>query len=256
MDETIRNGEGEFDLREYSPNYLLLNKEQIQEKMLDTFTEQTSQLFSEIISGEQLESDNIPNVGITVSQPLRDSENIFDNFKFEKPKFENTRHIRDSLQSDPFKVSSPQEFKNTLFMLIIPVFVTLAIFGYLMHKQLKERKPEEPLLLVSSPQTDFRELTHKMLRKSSSLYENNKQKEAHEVLSQAIRYYYSQNLKIYKEMTNFEFLSILRESKSAEFDKVKDWLLLCGSVEYARYKSNYDEFKSALSNFSKEVSLR
>ena len=110
-------------------------------------------------------------------------------------------------------------------------------------------------MLISSPQTDFRELTHDMLRKSSNLYENNKRKEAHEILSQAIRYYYSQNLGIYKETTNSELLSILRESKIPEYDKVKDWLLLCGSVEYARYKSNNDEFKSALSNFSKEVDL-
>ncbi|MGY5151181.1 MAG: hypothetical protein ACW9XA_02815 [Candidatus Nitrosopumilus sp. bin_6a] len=256
MADAIRNGEGEFDLREYSPNYLLLNKEQIQEKMLDAFTEQTSQMFNEIISGEQSESSTVPNIGVAVSQPSRDSENIFDNFKFEQPKFENTRHIRDSLQSNPFQVIPPsQEFENISLLLIIPVFVSLAVFGYLMHKQLKERKPEEPVLLVSSPQTDFRELTHDMLRKSSNLYENNKQKEAHEILSQAIRYYYSQNLGIYKEITNFELLSILRELKATEYDKVKDCLLLCGSVEYAKYKSNNDEFKSALSNFSKEVSL-
>ncbi|MBC8502607.1 MAG: hypothetical protein H8D35_05715 [Nitrosopumilus sp.] len=256
MDDAIRNGEGEFDLREYSPNYLLLNKEQIQEKMLDAFTEQTSQMFNEIISGEQSYSKTVPNIGVAVSQPSRGSGNIFDNFKFEQPKFENTRHIRDSLQSNPFQViPSSQEFENISLLLIMPVFVALAVFGYLMHKQLKERRSEEPVLLVSSPQTDFRELTHDMLRKSSNLYENNKRKEAHEILSQAIRYYYSQNLGIYKEKTNSELLSILRESKIPEYDKVKDWLLLCGSVEYARYKSNNDEFKSALSNFSKEVDL-
>jgi hypothetical protein len=252
MDNAIRNGEGEFDLREYSPNYLLLNKEQIQEKMLDAFTEQTSQMFNEIISGKQLESDINPNIGVTISQPSS-SGNMFDNFKFEQPKFENTKHIRDSLQSKPFlDISFSQEFENMLLLLIIPVFVALAVFGYLMHKQLKERKSEEPLLVVSTPQIDFRELTHDMLKKSSSLYENNKRKEAHEILSQAIRYYYSQNLGIYKEITNFELLNILREAEA--YSQVKDWLLLCGSVEYAKFKSNDDEFKRALSNFSKEVS--
>ncbi|MBA4454666.1 MAG: hypothetical protein H2B05_06970, partial [Nitrosopumilaceae archaeon] len=40
MDEATRSGEGEFDLREYSPNYLLLNKEQIQERMNEAFSEQ------------------------------------------------------------------------------------------------------------------------------------------------------------------------------------------------------------------------
>jgi len=35
---------------------------------------------------------------------------------------------------------------------------------------------------------------------------------------------------------------------------VKDTLLLCGSVEYARYKPDDDEFRNALSQFSKEIS--
>ncbi|MEK9682830.1 MAG: hypothetical protein VW081_08120, partial [Nitrosopumilus sp.] len=94
MDEATRSGEGEFDLREYSPNYLLLNKEQIQERMNEAFSEQTSQLFDGILSGEQLPPGKLPDLGIGVSSPTSESESIFDNFKFEKPKFENTRHVR------------------------------------------------------------------------------------------------------------------------------------------------------------------
>ena len=249
MDEAIRSGEGEFDLREYAPNYLLLNKEQIQERMINAFSEQTSQLFDGIMSGEKL-----PPSGIAISQPTRESENIFDNFKFEKPKFENTRHIRDSLQSNPLQGILPtQNLQDISLLLIIPVFVALAVFGYLMHKKLLERKPQEPLIQVSKPQSDFRELTQDMINKSQNLYENNNRKEAFEVLSQAIRYYYSQNMGIYKEMTNLELLSILRNSKSNTYDQVKDWLLLCGSVEYAKYVSNDDDFKNTLSKFSKEV---
>ena len=249
MDEAIRSGEGEFDLREYAPNYLLLNKEQIQERMINAFSEQTSQLFDGIMSGEKL-----PPSGIAISQPTRESENIFDNFKFEKPKFENTRHIRDSLQSNPLQGILPtQNLQDISLLLIIPVFVALAVFGYLMHKKLLERKPQEPLIQVSKPQSDFRELTQDMINKSQNLYENNNRKEAFEVLSQAIRYYYSQNMGIYKEMTNLELLSILRNSKSNTYDQVKDWLLLCGSVEYAKYVSSDDDFKNALSKFSKEV---
>jgi len=118
------------------------------------------------------------------------------------------------------------------------------------------RKLEVSLLQASKPQIDFRELTRDMLNKSQSLYENNKRKEAFEVLSQAIRYYYSQNMKIYKEMTNLELLGIMRESKSNVYSQVKDWLLLCGSIEYAKYSSNDDDFRNILSKFSKEVFLR
>ena len=255
MDEAIRSGEGEFDLREYSPNYLLLTKEQIQERMVNAFSEQTSQLFDGILSGEQLPPGQLPDTGIAASVPTRESENIFDNFKFEKPKFENTRHVRDSLQSNPFQITEPtQSIENISLLLIIPVFVALAVFGYLLRKKLSERKYEEPLLQVSKPQVDFRELTQQMINKSQSLFENNHRKEAFETLSQAIRYYYSQNMKIYKEMTNQELLNVLNESKSNAYGKVRDWLLLCGSVEYAKYDSSDADFRDTLFKFSKEIS--
>ena len=256
MGEATRSGEGEFDLREYSPNYLLLNKEQIQERMNEAFSEQTSQLFDGILSGEQLPPGKLPELGIGVSSPTSESESIFDNFKFEKPKFENTRHVRDSLQSNPFQITDPaQSLENISLLLMIPVFVALAVFGYLLRKKLSQRKPQEPVLLVSKPQTDFRELTQQMIHKSQSLFDNNQRKEAFEALSQAIRYYYSQNMEIYKEMTNHELLSVLNKSKSDAYGKVRGWLLLCGSVEYAKYDSSDSDFKDALSKFSKEISI-
>lgn len=258
MDDAQRSGEGVgIDLREYSPNYLILNEEQIQERMINAFSEQTSNLFNGVMSGEKSSSEILTNTGITVSQSGKDSENIFDNFKFEKSKFENTRYIRDSLQNNPLQnVPSIQGIENISLFLIIPVFVALVVFGYLMYKKSLVKKLEVPLLQVSKPQTDFRELTQDMLNKSQSLYENNKRKEAFEVLSQAIRYYYSQNMEIYKEMTNLELLGVLRESKSNAYSQVKDWLLLCGSIEYAKYHSNDDDFKNILSKFSKEVFLK
>ena len=252
MEDAMRSGEGEFDLREYSPNYLILTKEQIQEKMNNAFTEQTAQLFDGIMSGEKLPSHLVEPVAIP--QPSRDSGSIFDNFKFEEPKFENTRHIRDSIQSNPFQLPEPtQSLEGISLLLIIPVFLALAVFGYILRKKL-ERKPQEPILLVSKPQTDFRELTQQMILKSQNLLDNNQRKEAFEVLSQAIRYYYSQNMEIYKEVTNYELLDVLNESKSDAFGKVRDWLLLCGSVEYAKYDSSDNDFRNTLSNFSKEVS--
>ena len=93
-----------------------------------------------------------------------------------------------------------------------------------------------------------------MINKSQSLFENNQRKEAFEILSQAIRYYYSQNMAIYKEMTNYELLNVLDDSKSNAYGKVRNWLLLCGSVEYAKYDSSDADFRDALSKFSKEVS--
>jgi hypothetical protein len=45
----------------------------------------------------------------------------------------------------------------------------------------------------------------------------------------------------------------MRESKSNTYSQVKDWLLLCGSVEYAKYRFNDDDFGIILSKFSKEI---
>ena len=259
MDEAMRSGDGEFDLREYSPNYLELNKEQIQERMMKSFSEQTSELFNEIISGKQLQSDGtLSDIEVAISQPSRDSKSIFDDFKFEQPKFENTRHVRDSLQSEPFRaIPISPGFEEIALLLMIPAFTALAIFVYLMRKKFTDRKlAVEPMIQVSKPQIDFRELTHDMLNRAQSLFDNNKRKEAHEILSQAIRYYYSQNLGIYKEMTNFELLDVLRKTNANEYSQVKSSLLLCGSVEYARYPSDDDEFKKALEIFSNEVSQK
>ena len=77
MDEATRSGEGEFDLREYSPNYLQLNQEQIQERMMNSFSEQTSELFNEIISGKNLKSDGtLSDIEVAISQPSRDPKSM------------------------------------------------------------------------------------------------------------------------------------------------------------------------------------
>ena len=78
-------------------------------------------------------------------------------------------------RSNPFQVTAPtSNIENISLLLIIPVFVALAVFGYLLHKKLSERKSEEPLLQVSIPQTDFRELTQQMISKSQNLLKQSK----------------------------------------------------------------------------------
>ncbi|MCV0430911.1 hypothetical protein [Nitrosopumilus sp.] len=253
LDEAMRSGTGEFDLREFSPNYLQLNKEQIQERMMESFSEQTSQIFNEIIVGKQLQPDGtLSDIGV-VSEHKDDLQSIFDNFKFEQSKFENTRHVRHSLQDSSQQVLPSTQNIEGNSLLIIPIFVALAIFGYLMRRKLFKPKQELPPLEIDTPRVDYRELTNQMLINSQRLYDNHQRKYAYEVLSQAIRYYYSQNLQIYKEMTNFELLSHLKQTKSDDYELVKRWLLLCGSVEFAKYKSHDNDYQNIFSEFSKLI---
>lgn len=253
MEEFEATGDGGVDLRQYAINHLHMNKEQIQEKMIESFSKQNSEMFADIMSGNTLQSELQSE--ITVSVPSRESQSIFDNFKFEQPKFENTRHVRDSLQSGPIEIFQPStDIVNNPWLILIPIFVGLAIFGYLMKRKLSHKTIEEPLLIPTVPQINYKELTQDMLNNSLKLYDSNKQKQAHEVLSQAIRYYYSQDLKIFKDVTNFELINFMRKQNNSDCQKIRNWLLLCGSVEFAKYPSNEMAFKEALSQFSKTIS--
>jgi hypothetical protein len=46
----------------------------------------------------------------------------------------------------------------------------------------------------------------------------------------------------------------LQKSNIDNFDDVKKWLLLCGQVEFVKYKSTQKEFLNALNSFSKSIS--
>ena len=147
MNEATESGKGEFDLREYSPNYLHLNKEQIQERMMNSFREQTSQIFDDIMINEKSQQDGIlQDSDVVIPQP---TQNIFDNFKFEQPKFENTRHVRDSLQTNPFQVDTMEDSENMYVLMIIPVIVAMMVFGYFLRRNLSQKKLEPPLQLLN-----------------------------------------------------------------------------------------------------------
>lgn len=254
MEDFQATGEGGVDLRQYAINHLHMNKEQIQEKMIESFSKQSSEMFADIMSGNTLQSELQSESEVPVSVPSGESQSIFDNFKFEQPKFENTRHVRDSLQSGPIEIFQPStDIVNNPWLILIPIFVGLAIFGYLMKRKLSQKTMEEPLLIPTQPQVNYKELTQDMLNNSLKLYNSQKQKQAHEVLSQAIRYYYSQDLKIFKDVTNFELIDFMRKENNSDYPKIRNWLLLCGSVEFAKYPSNEMAFKDALSEFSKII---
>lgn len=244
MEEFEDIGEGGVDLRQYAINHLHMNKEQIQERMIESFSRQSSELFADIMSGNtqsELQSER----EASASVPSRGAQDIF----------EDTRHVRDSLYGDPIEMFDTTTYiENNPLLVLIPVSVALAILGYLMRRRLFQGTMEESPLIVTEPQINYKELTQDMLDHSLNLYNSGRQKEAHEVLSQAIRYYYSQDLKIFKDVTNFELIDLVRRENNQDYQRISNWLLLCGSVEFAKHPSNENAFKDALSEFSKTIS--
>ena len=49
-------------------------------------------------------------------------------------------------------------------------------------------------------------------------------------------------------------MDIMIKENNSDYQKIKNWLLLCGSVEFAKHPTNEIAFKDALSEFSKSIS--
>ena len=256
MEQFQEDGEGGVDLRQYAINHLHMNKEQIKEKMIESLSRQSSEMFADIMSGNTLQSELQSETEVPVTAPSRESQGIFDNFEFEQSKFEDTQHVHDSLQGRPIQIPQlTSELENNPLLILIPTFVGLVILGYVMKRRSSQGTiTKQQILVVTQPQVNYKELVQDMLNNSLNLYNSNKQKEAHQVLSQAIRYYYSQDLKIFKDVTNFELIDFMKKDNNSDHQRIRDWLLLCGSVGYAKSFPNEASFKEALSQFSKIIS--
>ena len=236
---------GSMDLRELLPNYVKPDSKIMNNEMIRKLSEQTTNVHDSILSKPlEISINQSPDLTNTIT------DNLFDDFQFVNTKFENTQHVIDSLDKPQKLLEINKTYENIILISIFTVLGLMA-FGYLLYRK-SLVKHTLPLVTVSTS-INYIENTTDMIQSSKELFDKGSPKYAFEKFSQAIRYYYSQNMKIYKEITNLELLGILRESKSNVYSQVKDWLLLCGSIEYAKYSSNDDDFRNILSKFSKEV---
>ena len=161
MEEFENSGEGGVDLRQYAINHLHMNKEQIQEKMLESFSKQNSEMSADIMSGNTLQSElqsetevpishlfkRNPKTYLTISN-LQSSLKILDMYV-----------IHYKVIQLRFRPST--DIENNPWLLLIPIFAGLAIFGYLMKRKLSQDSIDEPLLIVTQPQVNYKELTQR-----------------------------------------------------------------------------------------------
>ena len=102
-------------------------------------------------------------------------------------------------------------------------------------------------------EVDITGLTLEMITQSLKLLDDDKKKEAHEKLSQAIRYYYSNKIGIQKEVNSSELVQLLKDQKLIDSIKIKSWLEFCGLVEFAKQEVNNAEFHRIISLFKREL---
>lgn len=244
--KAANSGATSTDLRELLPHYVKPNSKVANDEMVRKLTEQTTNVYDSILSNE---------ISVIQSPDLTNSitDNLFADFKFDNSKFENTRHVIDTLDKPQnlFEIY-PVNYSAALILISITAVLILITFGYLSYKKSLVRDNFE---LVTLPQSiNYADYTHNMIKSCRQLFDDDSPKYAFEKFSQAIRYYYSNKLKINLDLTNTEMIIELKKSNVDNFKDIQKWLLLCSQVEFIKHKSTKREFLDALDSFSKFVS--
>ena len=256
--EAANLGAPSTDLRELLPHYVKPNSKVMNDEMIRKLTEQTSSVYDSVTSSEfEISVKQSPvNPRSDLANTITDT--LFDDFefvntKFDSSKFENTQHVIDTLDKPQnlLEINPPSEY-TLLISIAISIVLGLIIFGYLLYR--KSIVKEMVNLVTISASINYAENTNIMIQSSRDLFANNSHKYAFEKFSQAIRYYYSHKLQINLDLTSTDMMVELKKSNVHNFDDVEKWLLLCGQVEFVKYKSTQKEFLEALNSFSKSIS--
>jgi len=166
--------------------------------------------------------------------------------------FQNTKHI---IQSPDIGITTELEpdYQLASIMGIIIATVFLAIMGYLGLKKKRSLHEKQVLLPEIIPAVNVTQITLDMVEESLELLEESRKKEAHEKLSQAIRYYYSNKIGKGTELNSSELIQLLKRQKITHSRKIKNWLEFCGMVEFAKHDVNETKFHDIISSFRREL---
>jgi hypothetical protein len=244
--QMANDGQENVDLRELLPGYVPTDPQAMKENMVRQLTKETSNVY-ESISSRQLD--------ISVKQSSDSTNaitsNLFDDFQFVNTKFENTRHVIDSIEKPQTAFELPKNYDYNL-MILIPILLGFAILGYLMYKKSHSKRKLEIITVPLS--VNYVENTLEMIQSSRDLFDDSMPKYAFEKFSQAIRYYYSNKLGINLDLTQTEMMYNLKKSDVSNYSQIKTWLQLCGQVEFVKHSSTQKEFVDSLETFRKLIS--
>ena len=244
--QMANEGKESIDLRELLPNYVAPDSQAMKEDMIRQLTKETSNVY-ESISSRQLD------ISVNQSPDLTNSisSNLFDDFQFVNTKFENTKHVIDSIEKPQTSFELPKNYDYNL-MILIPIMLGLIIFGYLSYR--KSITKRQLSIATVTPSINYVENTLEMIQSSKNLFDDSMPKYAFEKFSQAIRYYYSNKLGINLDLTQSEMMYNLRKSDASNYPQIQKWLQLCGQVEFVKHSSTQKEFIDSLETFRKLIS--
>jgi len=244
--QMANDGKESTDLRELLPNYVAPDSQTMKEDMIRQLTKETSNVY-ESISSRQL--DISINQSPDLTNPI--SSNLFDDFQFVNTKFENTKHVIDSIEKPKTSFELPENYDYNL-MILIPIVLIMIIFGYMSYR--KSIAKRQLSTTIVTPSVNYIENTLEMIQSSKNLFDDSMPKYAFEKFSQAIRYYYSNKLGINLDLTQTEMMYNLKKSEVSNYSQIQKWLQLCGQVEFVKYSSTQKEFTNSLETFRKLIS--
>ena len=154
--------------------------------------------------------------------------------------------------------SSPDAELETNLLWIVPFIIGVIAVGILISKKQSKTKLKPvtkiPIVVKNDSYTiSYGDLTREMLNEAKNLYDEELFKDAHEKLSQAIRFYYSHRLYNGTEMTNMDTLQLLRKQNIPEFDSILNYLNMCEMIEFAKNPTQRKNFFSAIEKFSQII---
>ena len=174
---------------------------------------------------------------------------------------DNQASITAEFQNDQISnvfLERPDTELQTSLLWIIPLIIGVIAVAVLISKRQSKTKSKPstkiPVVVSNGSYTiNYIDLTREMLSEAKNLYDEELFKDAHEKLSQAIRFYYSNRHYNGTEMTNMDTLQLLRKQNIPEFDTILNYLNMCEMIEFAKNSTQRKNFFSAIEKFSQMI---
>jgi len=175
----------------------------------------------------------------------------------EEKLFQETSHIKDLIANSGYEPNYDLQ-ENSQFPLIeiitsFGMFVSSFIACQVIIRHYRNsQKIHLPSITIESENNYLTEV-ESLLTHATSLYRQNNVKNAYEKLSQSIRLFYSNRLKLEKEIITSDLLPLMKRFGSHEKSLVEESLRLSDMIEFAKHIEKDNKFEQIITEFSKII---
>ena len=260
------------DLRDVAPNALDFTPQQemqmFRESIKNTSFDVVGALMPRLMVDEswfEPESTAQTNSNVKNDEKQNTSQSMTQSQKQEEQKkqveeeklFQETSHIKDLIANSAYEPNYDLQ-ENSQF----PLFEIITSFGMFVSSFIacqviiryyrNSQKIHLPSITIESKNNYLTEV-ESLLTHATSLYRQNKIKDAYEKLSQSIRLFYSNRLELEKEIITSDLLPLMKRFGSHEESLVEESLRLSDMIEFAKHIEKDNKFEQIITEFSKIV---